>query len=119
MRGFVMQWDAALGVLFAMLALSTAVAFSLGAMERAAAAELDGMKQLTAFEMADFIAKRAIDAEGNIEFSALERFRGENVSIEIAGRRFGTEPPENASVYYASRAVLLQGLPSLLEVRVW
>jgi hypothetical protein len=118
-RGVIIFGEEVLSLLMSFLAFALLFSnfFILG--RRANSELLSERMQLIADNIADSIAKRYVDSEGNVDLGKLNTTFRDKVEVIVGDTHFGEIAPDNVNVYSARRLVFLNNQPSLMEVRVW
>jgi hypothetical protein len=75
--------------------------------------------QLVADNIADYIAKKYVDSDGNLDLNKLNITFRRNVEVRVGAVVFGEKAPEGVNLYMVRRLVFVEGEPAIMEVRVW
>ena len=119
MKAFLIQAEALFAIFTAFLAAAVVLS-SIARNEIALQQSIfSSKKQLEADALADFIAVRLVDANGNVQTKAVEEIRQEKTQILLANQAYGPEPPSNSSIFLSRRLVHTPGAAAILEVRKW
>ncbi|MEM3555296.1 MAG: hypothetical protein QXF56_01050 [Candidatus Micrarchaeia archaeon] len=80
---------------------------------------IDERMQLVADNIADYIAKKYVDSEGNVDLEKLKVTFRKNVEVRVGGVLLGEKAPDGVDIYAVRRVVFVEGQPAIMEVRVW
>jgi hypothetical protein len=118
-KGQIIFVEEALSLLMAFLALILLFLSFFMLNSRSNSDLLNERMYLVADNIADLVAKKYVDARGNVDFARLNTTIKDNVEVTVGSAHFGKFAPDNVNVYSVRRLVFVDGQPSQMEVRVW
>jgi len=118
-RGVLIFGEEMLSILVAFIAMMLLGSNFLILERRANLYVADERMSLVADNIADMIAKRYVDSEGNVDVAKLNTTLRDRLEVNIGEAHFGSHAPDNVNVYSARRLVFVNNQPVLMEVKVW
>lgn len=67
----------------------------------------------------DFIAKKYVQADGQLDLAAFDRILPSNVEITVGALHYGANAPLTTNIYASNRLVIVNGRPVALTVKTW
>jgi len=117
-RGFIILGEEFLSLLAAFLAFMLLLSNFI-ILNKRSSSILNERMQLVADNIADTIAKKYVDSEGNVDPNKLNVTLRDKIEVRFGTAHFGGNSPDNVNVYSARRLVFVNGQPLLMEVKVW